>query len=640
MSFLTPLGFLGLLLAGPVVLMYMLRLRRREVLVSSTFLWQQVIQDNEANTPWQRLRRNLLLLLQLLILALLAFALARPFIVVPAVSTGQIALLLDASASMNAADGPDGQTRFELAQQQALDIVETMTNADSMTVIRVADVPEVLLPRSQDKAQLREAINSAAPSAARADWTAALTLAAGTADANSEDFSVVIVGDGGLGRNSGLPGIQGDVEYVPVGSNGGNVAITALATRSLGGATPQLFTQITNYGDEEAEIIFDLTVDGEILTAQRYTIPAAGTVPLVSDSLPADFAVIEAGLTPASGSETRDFLTVDNTAWAVFDRSDVTQALVISGGNVFVDRVLGSLPTVRHLNASPDQGIPQREFDLYVFDSYLPPRLPEGDLLIINPPESVAGLFGLGAENEQTANPRVLTNDDRTAFLDFGSVNIRAFRPLTDAPWAEPLVTVDGGGVLYAGEIDGRQVAVLTFALGESDLPLQIAFPIMMSNLLDWYRPEAAAFAQTAVRVGESLPIRPPATADRVRVTKPDGDRREFDVLSDTFIYADTDQLGIYEVELFSGSNELQSAAFAVNLFDPNESDIAPRGAVQLGGEEVTPAVREELGQREFWQWFALAALLVLMLEWLIYHRRVQGPGAVFSPVLRRESSP
>ena len=98
MSFLTPLGFLGLLLAGPIVLMYMLRLRRREVLVSSTFLWQQVLQDNEANTPWQRLRRNLLLLLQLLILALLAFALARPFVVVPAVSTGQIALLLDASA--------------------------------------------------------------------------------------------------------------------------------------------------------------------------------------------------------------------------------------------------------------------------------------------------------------------------------------------------------------------------------------------------------------------------------------------------------------------------------------------------------------------------------------------------------------
>ena len=104
MSFLTPLALIGGLLAIPVILMYMLRLRRREVTVSSTFLWQQILHNNEANTPWQRLKRNLLLLLQLLILALLVLALARPFIVVPAVSAGQIALLLDASASMNATD--------------------------------------------------------------------------------------------------------------------------------------------------------------------------------------------------------------------------------------------------------------------------------------------------------------------------------------------------------------------------------------------------------------------------------------------------------------------------------------------------------------------------------------------------------
>ena len=64
MSFLTPLGLIGGLLAIPIILLYMLRLRRREVTISSTFLWRQVLQDREANSPWQRLRRNLLLLLQ------------------------------------------------------------------------------------------------------------------------------------------------------------------------------------------------------------------------------------------------------------------------------------------------------------------------------------------------------------------------------------------------------------------------------------------------------------------------------------------------------------------------------------------------------------------------------------------------
>src|SRR5690348_15722976 len=136
MAFLTPIALLGALLAIPIVLLYMLRLRRREVVVSSTFLWQQIVRDNEANTPWQRLRRNLLLLLQLIILALLVLALARPFITVPAVSTGQIELLLDASASMNASDMPNGETRFDEAKRQALSIVDTLGQNDTMTIIR------------------------------------------------------------------------------------------------------------------------------------------------------------------------------------------------------------------------------------------------------------------------------------------------------------------------------------------------------------------------------------------------------------------------------------------------------------------------------------------------------------------------
>src|SRR5881398_2244234 len=141
MSFLTPLALALGALAGPVIVLYMLRLRRREVQVSSTLLWQQILRDREANAPWQRLRRNLLLLLQLLILAALVIALARPFVEVPTVTTGRIALLIDASASMNATDVQP--SRFEAARQQALSIVDTLSEQDSLAVIRVAEAPDV-----------------------------------------------------------------------------------------------------------------------------------------------------------------------------------------------------------------------------------------------------------------------------------------------------------------------------------------------------------------------------------------------------------------------------------------------------------------------------------------------------------------
>src|SRR5579859_689190 len=100
MSFLTPLALALGALAVPIVLLYMLRLRRQPVTVSSTLLWQRLVRDQEANAPWQRLRRNWLLILQLIILAALIIALARPFTTVATISSGRIALLLDGSANM------------------------------------------------------------------------------------------------------------------------------------------------------------------------------------------------------------------------------------------------------------------------------------------------------------------------------------------------------------------------------------------------------------------------------------------------------------------------------------------------------------------------------------------------------------
>src|SRR5918994_3800957 len=104
MPFTTPLALLGLLFVPIVVAMYLLKLRRDEAVVPSTLLWRQLVADVEANAPWQRLRRSLLLLLQLLLVAILAILAARPFIDRPAGLAGDLVLVVDPSASMQATD--------------------------------------------------------------------------------------------------------------------------------------------------------------------------------------------------------------------------------------------------------------------------------------------------------------------------------------------------------------------------------------------------------------------------------------------------------------------------------------------------------------------------------------------------------
>src|SRR4051794_7218773 len=137
-SFVTPLAGLiaAVLSISALLVLYFLKLRRREMLVSSTILWRKAVQDLQVNAPFQRLRRNLLLLLQLLLLIALCLALMRPVANFKRGAGKLTVILIDRSGSMAAKDAADGKrTRLEEAKRQALEIVDSMKRDDNATVI-------------------------------------------------------------------------------------------------------------------------------------------------------------------------------------------------------------------------------------------------------------------------------------------------------------------------------------------------------------------------------------------------------------------------------------------------------------------------------------------------------------------------
>lgn len=619
MNLIAPAALAMGLLSIPIILMYMLRLRRTEMNISSNFLWQQLVRDREANAPWQRLRFSWLLLLQLLILLLLVLALARPFQEVKTISSGRIVLLLDASASMAATDVDP--SRFNQASEIAGALVDTLSSDDTMTVIRVAEVPDVIVSSSRDKGEIREAIENAEVSDSSGDWFAALTLAAAGAK-GVEELNVVIVTDGGLPGN--LPEIPGDIRVVLVGEESENLAITALATRAVGGGGPQLFAQLTNYGTQEAETIFSITLDGELFSAQRYTVPSGSHVDVLTENLPTDFRELEASLSQPAGSNVPDYLESDNTAYAVYNPGGAGRVLLMTPRNIFLSQIFGSLPGVDLTQGDVESGLPRGEFDLYVFDSWLPPQLPEGDIFIINPPDST-DLFTVTGKIEDINRARVTavkSDDPRTEFLDFENVNISAFQSVRGyEEWAETLIEGEGGALLIAGETDNQQVAVLTFALQDSDLPLQIAWPVLVSNLTRWYTPPRALNVGDSVIPGTAVPIRP-FEGNSVQITLPDGDDVTLNLEETAQVaFAETSQAGIYSVEVRDGDRTVSRESFAVNLFEPQESNITPRESVVIGTSAFSEAVREEVGQREWWRELAALGLFILLIEWLVYHR-------------------
>src|SRR5581483_6299439 len=125
--FLSPLSaILAAMLAVPALLvLYFLKLRRREVDIASTFLWKKAIQDLQVNAPFQKLRRNLLLILQMLLLLLLCLALSRPVSnYTPGAGKASV-ILIDRSASMAAKD-VKGQSRLDEAKKHAKDLISSM----------------------------------------------------------------------------------------------------------------------------------------------------------------------------------------------------------------------------------------------------------------------------------------------------------------------------------------------------------------------------------------------------------------------------------------------------------------------------------------------------------------------------------
>lgn len=621
MNFLTPTFLALAALAAPIIILYMLRLRRREAPVSSIMLWQRLMQDREANAPWQKLRRNLLLLLQLLILAALVIALARPFIPVPSVAAGSVALLLDASASMNATDMPGGATRFEAARSQARALVGELASGEVMTIIVVGPTPDVISPPSGDQAALREALNRARPSQAPADWEAALALA-GASIAGREKASIVILSDGGLPAD--LPPLPVPVRYVRVGRESSNLAISALATRPLGDS-PQLFAAVTNHSDQDADVILSLEADGELLSAGRLSVPAGKTANRTITDLPSSTRLIRAWLSaPVEGGLT-DYLPVDDVAYAVYAPPAGGRVLIVTEGNLFLQQIFSAFPTLTAFRTTPGD-LPQERFDLVVLDGWLPDALPETNLLIIDPPAGAA-LFTVGEKFTSTRFVRQ-ADDPILSFVDFGKVAIREATLLQTPGWARPLVEAEGGPLFLAGTAGGRRVAVLTFDLHASDLPLRIDFPILISNLLEWYSPSQPFEAAGSLRPGQPVVIRAQAATNSTRITLPDGSAQSFPAGETTLSFTATTQLGIYGVELLSGPDVQTSAGFAVNLFSPEESRIAPADTITVGQTQVSSkGERDEYGQRELWPWLAAAALMVLLVEWWVYHRGSTLPG-------------
>ncbi len=627
MNFLTPLAF-GLAALLPVIVaLYFLKLRREEQPISSTYLWRTLVRDTAANAPWQRLKPNLLLLLQLLFLLALILALTRPFTWSASATGSHLILVVDTSASMGATDV--APNRLAQAVATARQMVESLPGSSRVTVIQAGDLVRVPVSGATEKSAAVAALESLQPGIAGADFASALTMAAAIA-AREPDSEIAVLSDGHitLPDNMTLPG---RVRYLPVGKDTNNQAIGALTLQSeSSGRRLSAFVQVSNFGPSEARRRLLLYADGRLVVARDLTLAPGKAQWLTLPDVPPGASTVQARL------EGQDDLALDDHAWAVPPSSEKVAVRLVTTGNRFLETALFLLPNVElTTDAAAGSGAPatgdspsavggQRSDDLTIFDSIIPTStLPSGSLLFIAPLRST-GFFSVTGQLQAPVPVSNLPDDPLLRYVDWREVAIQDATHLALPEWGYAVIG-DGktnAPLLVVGEQNGRRLAVLAFDLRHSDLPLRVAFPILIANLLDALVPGGASGLPSNVEPGRPLALSAPPQASALTVQLPDGAVRTMAPSNGQAVFDETSETGVYQVSAQEPDGKSRVLGrFAVNPFNASESDIAPRetlpiaGAAQAGGAEL-PRARDE-----WWQPLAWAALALLIVEWLYAYR-------------------
>uniref|UniRef100_UPI00356A1DFC vWA domain-containing protein n=1 Tax=Novipirellula sp. TaxID=2795430 RepID=UPI00356A1DFC len=354
-STLTPLHWaLFSLIPIGIILLYFLKLRREPVEVPSTFLWKKTIEDLHVNSLLQRLRRSILLFLQLLIVALAAFAMLRPGVRGETSSQGRLVFLIDTSASMQTTDVGDDANRFEKAKRLVAERIEAMSDSETAMLVSFSDRAEVLQSFTSDRNRLRDALSRAEVTNRPTDVLGALKAADGLANprrtseagdvndvqvADAMPADLLLYSDGGFQTVTEFDLGNLTPTYIPIGSGDvTNLAITAFsAERNIEKPEQvQIFATVLNLGTGQASATATLTLDDELLDASSVDLP-------VGEQAGLSFSIeSEEAISLKLALDIKDDLAIDNVAYAALTPMRNVSVLVVTPGNTPLEMALST----------------------------------------------------------------------------------------------------------------------------------------------------------------------------------------------------------------------------------------------------------------------------------------------------------
>lgn len=650
MNFLSPWS--ALLVAAiaipALLLLYLLKLRRQPVRIASTMLWKQAFRDLQANVPFQRLRYTPLLLIQLLLLLALLLAYAQPVIEGDAAPTGRIILLIDTSASMQAADvdaDEPRRTRLDDALDEARDIVDAAARADAPSQIMIATfaaTPQVVTGFESNRRLLLDALDRIQPTDEQADLDQALQLAGAFASRAEDSDSapqVTLISDGGVGQPQSQAGFElrsGMFRYVRVGPPAmtavDNVGITAFTARRDydNPAQVDVFARLINTSPLEVSLVATLTTDGGAAEPIALTVPAAGDAGPGQRSFTASLELAASAVITLRHNHS-DALPADDVAALVLPAPRRPRVALVhpqsdDGADRFIVDLLEATDPQR-LDVLTDAQYADRlladpqsvqQYDLVLFDRVAPQQLPAVPTVSFGaaPPPLTT------VEPAEPGGHPVLSWDRRNPlmqYVELDPVRYSGFGAFELPAGATPLAWGPDGPIIVTMRTAGATHVAVGFELRNSNWPLQVSFAVFMQNVFDQLLRAGAGLEGLSYRPGEPITVQPVPGARRLQLDGPV--RRAIDIEGPAPLTIPPLRLaGLYDV---TGA-QVPQGAIAVSMLSDQESDIRPVDALRVNAQQADALAAGDAAAWPVWPWLVAAALALAVIEWIAWCLRAR----------------
>lgn len=595
MRLLYPAALFFLISIPIIIAMYILKQKFEERKVSSLYLWEQVLKDIDVNTPWQKLKSSLPLILQIILALLLTLAITDPFLLIKGKGEQNVIIVLDNTGSMNAVF--EDTTKLEEGKKRAEKVIRSLKPGSKITIISSGRKPKLELNASESKDDALSKLKSIKTSNAAGNIEDSLSLVKSMSK-QYEGYRAIFFTD----REVDLKDMEGEVQVLNYYS--GNVSLDYISHSKEEGSIKTI-VRINNRSNESQKREVSLYAEEKLFTLKEAELKPKETKTIYFENIPSNIRYMHAEINE------KDSLNEDNVIYDVVKSTDSQKVLLVSEKNVFIEKVLSSINSLELYKTKSADNI-MDEYDLYIFDGVSPKELPkEGAALFINPPDDsesfkVKGSIdgGLGA----------VVTSPVTKYIEKAHFAVAKSKDIEVPYWGSPFLKVNNTPAGFIGENKGKKIGVLAFDLHNSDFPLISEFPIFMHNIVS-YLTDVDFQGRSSYACGDEITVSPLGTAEKMTMEAPKGSKENIEVKYPIRPYENTNDMGIYKLTQTSKDGETESL-FALNFPSDMESNIdtEAKSASNSFGESLLDSSGVNLR-------FTLIILTLILLaaEWMVY---------------------